>query len=613
MNGSRQQVTALIAIALTFGSGAMDVASFTKLGGVFTSVMTGNIVLCGLAIARGSVSLIAHTVTAFAGYVAGVAAGTRIAWWHTARTGAPAPHKGVEAWAPHVRAVFVAELVPMAGFLAGWEAAGASPSGGAEYLLLAAAAAAMGMQSAAVTQMGLSDVSTTYLTGTLTRLVGSLASPRRQPERPEREGPIRPAVLLGLLAGALLSGLLVKTAAAGVPAVPLAALVLVVLLSAAPPEGLPVPQESGAAAPMATKCHTLVAACADMRPALKAGLLPVWRDQDTLQLGVDWRRAVALEGLGPAAAVISLLDGSRDRAEVIATAGTYGVPAAAASRVLTLLAVAGVLDDFPAPLYRSLPDELRARLEPELATASLAYQDSDGGARTLARRRDAFVRVHGAGRTGASVATLLAAAGVGRVACTDPVPVSAADVAPGGALRADLGDPRGEAAARAVRRIAPETRTADFGGVPDLTILTTPYPAPDLIAMLMRDGVPHLAVRATEAIGVVGPLVRPGRSTCLRCVDLRRAEADPAWPKVLAQATCARPRPEACGIVLAVTAATVAAGQALAFIDAAVEPVAVNGTLELVLPGWQWRRRTWGQHAACSCSAPRAREWVCER
>ena len=57
-----------------------------------------------------------------------------------------------------------------------------------------------------------------------------------------------------------------------------------------------------------------------MRPALKAGLLPLWRDRDTLQFGVDPRRAIALGGLGPAAAVISLLDGSRDRDDLIATA-----------------------------------------------------------------------------------------------------------------------------------------------------------------------------------------------------------------------------------------------------------------------------------------------------
>lgn len=345
-----------------------------------------------------------------------------------------------------------------------------------------------------------------------------------------------------------------------------------------------------------------------MRPSLKAGLLPVWRDRGTLQIGIDPRRAVALEGLGPAAAVISLLDGSRDREAVIATAQSCGVPADAASRVLTLLAVAGILDDFPAQLHRSMPDELRARLAPELATASLAYRDCDGGARTLARRRDAFVRVHGAGRTGANIATMLAAAGVGRVACSDPIPAEPADLAPGGLLRADLGEPRAEGAARAVKRAAPEAKTADFGAVPDLVILTGSYRSPDLTAGLQREGVPHLAVRASEAIGVVGPLVLPGRSACLRCLDLRKADADPAWPKVLAQATCARLRPEACDIVLAAMTATVAATQALAFIDQVLVPVAVNGTLEVVLPDWQWRRRTWSAHAACSCRSPGNRE-----
>jgi len=231
MNRPRQQVTTLIAIALTFGSGAMDVASFTKLGGVFTSVMTGNIVLCGLAAARGSVSLIAHTATAFAGYVVGVAGGTRIAWYHTGRSEQADDNDGSGAWAPHVRAVLLAELALLAGFAVGWWASGSAPGGSLEYWLLAIAAAAMGLQASAVTQMGLSNVSTTYLTGTLTGLVDSLASP----ERRKREGLIRPGVLGGLAAGALLSGLLVKTAPAGVPALPVAALIVVVLLSSARP------------------------------------------------------------------------------------------------------------------------------------------------------------------------------------------------------------------------------------------------------------------------------------------------------------------------------------------------------------------------------------------
>ena len=340
-----------------------------------------------------------------------------------------------------------------------------------------------------------------------------------------------------------------------------------------------------------------------MRPALKAGLLPLWRDPDTLQLGVDPRRAVAVGGLGAAAGVISLLDGSRDREGLIAAALAYGIPAEATSRVLTMLAAAGVLDDFPARLHASLPDQVRARLAPELATASLAYADGDGGARTLARRRAAFVRVHGAGRTGACAASFLAASGVGHVACTDPEPAEPADLAPAGLIRSDLGQPRQTGAARAIERAAPDVRTGEDGALPDLVILTGPV-LPDLVDGLMRDRVPHLAVWTGEAIGVVGPLVAPARSTCLRCVDLRKAQADPQWPKILAQATFTRARPQACDTVLAAMTATLASAQALALIDrAGPAPVSVNGTLEVVLPDWQWRRRTWLPHPACGCGA----------
>jgi uncharacterized membrane protein YoaK (UPF0700 family) len=202
-----------IAIALTFCSGAMDVASFTRLGGVFTSVMTGNIVLCGLSIARGSVSLLLHTVTAFCGYVAGVAVGTRVA--HTPSTG----------FSGRVRAALLVELFLLGGLAAGWWVSGARPVGWAEFCLLACGAAASGVQSAAVQQMGISSVSTTFLTGTLTGLVGSLARPDRQ-----REGLLRPAVLLGLLAGAVLCGLLVAQFAMAVPVLFLGALVVVLVL-----------------------------------------------------------------------------------------------------------------------------------------------------------------------------------------------------------------------------------------------------------------------------------------------------------------------------------------------------------------------------------------------
>ncbi len=38
-------------------------------------------------------------------------------------------------------------------------------------------------------------------------------------------------------------------------------------------------------------------------------------------------------------------------------------------------------------------------------------------------------------------------------------------------------------------------------------------------------------------------------------------------------------------------------------IDRAGQPAAANGTLELVLPDWQWQRRGWPAHPACTCGA----------
>src|SRR5215472_8232542 len=101
-----------------------------------------------------------------------------------------------------------------------------------------------------------------------------------------------------------------------------------------------------------------------MRPALKPGLLPVWRNRDTVQIGIDPRRAVALTGMRGADALLRLLDGSRDRAQVLAAASELGMDAAAAERVLSLLTAAGALSDVQAGGYGTLPVGARAGSHP---------------------------------------------------------------------------------------------------------------------------------------------------------------------------------------------------------------------------------------------------------
>jgi uncharacterized membrane protein YoaK (UPF0700 family) len=225
MNRPRQQILTMIAIVLTFGSGALDVGSFIRLGGVFTSVMTGNIVLWGLAVADRSVSLASHSAVSIAGYITGVALATWVAHGFREREASRDRVLG-----PHITWVLLAQLVLLAGFTGGWEASGGDPAGWEKFCLLAVAAAAMGMQASAVRDMGMPDVSTTYLTGTLTGLVSSLAKPGKVTQHGAR----RFGVLLGLLTGALLSGLLIAAgAAAVVPVLPLTALVLALVLGSA--------------------------------------------------------------------------------------------------------------------------------------------------------------------------------------------------------------------------------------------------------------------------------------------------------------------------------------------------------------------------------------------
>lgn len=300
-----------------------------------------------------------------------------------------------------------------------------------------------------------------------------------------------------------------------------------------------------------------------MRPALRAGLRPLWRDNETVQIGVDSRRALAISGARGAADVIRLLDGSRSREEIVAEASRRGVPALVAERVLTLLTVAGVVIDFPAEALRSMPFELRLQLAPVLAAASLASEDADGGIRLLARRSATVIRIRGSGLIADLIVDLLTRSGV------------AASVA-------DTEQPMGDRA-------------------PDLTVLVGHRP-PEQVADLMRERFAHLAVCASEAIGVVGPLVQPGRTACLRCLDLARAERDPAWPLILAQLPASRMDTTASDPVLATAVAAQATAQALAFAGRPeADAVTANGTLELALPTWQWRRRTWPPRQDCTC------------
>lgn len=324
------------------------------------------------------------------------------------------------------------------------------------------------------------------------------------------------------------------------------------------------------------------------RPVLSPGLARLWRQDGTLQLGRTASQAVLLPEAGRHRDVLALLDGTRTLDQVRQERPEAG-------EVLDQLAASGVLVGVDDLIPVGLPREDRERLAPDLS--SLALVHGTGAARALQARRRARIVIHGAGRVGAPLAGLLDAAGVGHVDVRDDRVTRLADLAVGGLTAADTGRPRGTA-------VNERLRERPARGELDLVVLADDPSGDDtatLATLLCRTGVPHLVAAVDERTGTVGPLVRPGRSCCLACLELTRRSLDPYWPAVAAQLPRRGPTSPACDGVLAMAVAAQAALQVLQLLEGH-EPAAVGGTLELTLPGWAWRRRSWPRHPGCSCS-----------
>jgi len=202
-----------LVVLLGITTGVADATAFLALGKVFSSVMTGNLVLLGVGAASRDPREALRAGLAIAGYVAGVLAGVPIA----ARPGRR------RAWPVGVTVTLAAEACVLLTFAAVWELT--TRRGAASIALLLLLAAAMGMQAAAVQRLG--QMSSTYLTGTLTSVIAGLVTRRRSPGRARDIG-----VMVAVIAGALAGGLLVRFGPGWVP-VPLLLPLLVVIGSAA--------------------------------------------------------------------------------------------------------------------------------------------------------------------------------------------------------------------------------------------------------------------------------------------------------------------------------------------------------------------------------------------
>lgn len=304
------------------------------------------------------------------------------------------------------------------------------------------------------------------------------------------------------------------------------------------------------------------------RPCLPPGIDAYQRAVDELQIGTDSRHAVVVADLSPRlVAVLRSLDGRTPLAKLLERAGPEGAP--------------------------DLRDLLR-----KLAERGLVV---DAAGQRPVGHADATVEIRGDGPLAAGIAGLLAASGVGHIAVRSAGAVTKADLA--GVLgQHELGKPRRDAIERVMRMASSSVSTGPPPSdcSPDLVVLTdSAVPAPDVVQQLMCERQEHMVVAFRDGSGLIGPLVLPGRSSCLRCADLYRADRDPHWPRVANQMAGRVQRADP-----AATQATaaLAAAQILRALQRETEPPPLlETTIELDLRDATTVARYWEADPRCEC------------
>lgn len=200
------RVRNIAAMAMAATSGATDAIGYLALGHVFTSAMTGNLVLLAISLGHRDGERAGRVLASLTCFMIGAAFGARIAG---------SRKEDDPVWPPAITRALAIEAVIFVMYAACWWSFGARPQIVEKAVLLGLGAIALGIQSSAMQRFGI-GLNTTFLSGSLTTLVGRLATGRRF-----RETRHHLVLLLGLVCGGAVAAVLVLHAPAFAPLIQL--------------------------------------------------------------------------------------------------------------------------------------------------------------------------------------------------------------------------------------------------------------------------------------------------------------------------------------------------------------------------------------------------------
>jgi uncharacterized membrane protein YoaK (UPF0700 family) len=200
-------------LLLACAAGGMDALGLLGLGGVFTSALSGNTILLGIAVVQGHLEEAVLCSVVFLGFIPGAVSGAMLL---------RSVPRGSQ-WTPRVTAALALESAVLLVLVASFWLIGNAATTASLALLIGLSAFAMGLQYMTMFRLNVKGVTTTFVTSTVVNLACRLALQEKEPKDapgaggPEGEGGAaclsdRTNLFLGLVWGAYFSGAMLSAA-----------------------------------------------------------------------------------------------------------------------------------------------------------------------------------------------------------------------------------------------------------------------------------------------------------------------------------------------------------------------------------------------------------------
>jgi hypothetical protein len=335
----------------------------------------------------------------------------------------------------------------------------------------------------------------------------------------------------------------------------------------------------------------------------------LWRNPFEMQIGAG-TNPVVLKGLSPAQErlIAALYKGVADQ-QLPLISSQLGLSKSDTDEVLNQVGPI-LLAEKPKPKSKvELSQEFVSGAFSEIIRASLLH--SVDGEAVLIERAGRSVHIEDISRTGLLISQGLAAAGVGHLISHDELTVGAGDLGPTGYPSQLLGRPRIDAL-RTMLAASPNKALVSTGKKlmekqlqkMDCAVLISHQAIePRRYAPWVSRDVPHISVSFDSEFASVSPMIIPGQTACLFCLENMRAEQDSNWPVLASQLIASQRKFDDAASQL------FAAGIVIQKILSRIDKVSGFELAEENLTGYRLNLKSgeitelvWPRHPACYCS-----------